>query len=338
MSEAKGGHIPVLLNEVVRAADLSDGDIVVDGTFGAGGYSRGLLDSANVQVIAIDRDPDALERAKVSMQEYEDRFQIIEGCFGDMDALLKDAGQSLVDVVVLDIGVSSFQIDEAERGFSFMRDGPLDMRMSATGLSAADVVNTWDEEDLANIIYKFGDEPRSRRIASAIVTARESGPITRTLELGNIIQRAIGQGPARGRNASRSSKGNNSMGKRKIHPATKAFQALRIFVNDELGELGRGLIAAERLLKPGGRLLVVSFHSLEDRMVKTFMSERSGRVPALSRHVPVSAVTGPEPTFSLLKKGAIKPSDEETRQNPRSRSSRLRVAVRTEAPVWEAAA
>ena len=327
MSDETGRHIPVLLREVVTAASLQDGDVAVDGTFGAGGYSRALLDAAGVTLYAIDRDPDAVRRAATSMTAYEGRFHMLEGCFGDMQSLLDAAGIRMVDAVVLDIGVSSFQLDEAGRGFSFQSDGPLDMRMGGNGMTAADVVNEMEEGDLANIIYRYGDEPRSRRIAAEIIKARADGPITRTLELGNIVKRAVGGGYGRGRPA--------SSGKKKIHPATKTFQALRIYVNDELGELVRGLAAAERVLRPGGRLVVVSFHSLEDRIVKEFMAVRSGRTPSSSRHMPYETKPVTEPSFTLTKKGTIKPSETETKANPRARSARLRCAVRTSAPVWQ---
>ncbi len=326
MSRETGRHVPVMINEVIKAAALQDGDVAVDGTFGAGGYSRALMDAAPITLYAIDRDPDAIRRAEDSMADYAGRFHMLEGCFGDMQVLLNNAGVSSVDMVVLDIGVSSFQIDEAGRGFSFQNDGPLDMRMSANGMSAADVINDMSETDIANIIYKYGDEHRSRRIAAEITKARANEPITRTLELGNIIKRAVGGGSGRGRPS--------SSGKKKIHPATKSFQALRIYVNDELGELERGLAAAERILKPGGRLVVVSFHSLEDRIVKEFMAVRAGRTPSASRHMPVDETPTQDPSFQLFKKGVVKPTDSETSQNPRSRSARLRCAVRTSAPVW----
>ena len=317
-------HFPVMMAEVLGALDPKDAEIFVDGTFGAGGYTRAVLGAVpraagGCSVYAIDRDPDALVRARVVAADFPDHFFILPGCFGQMDALLAQVGVGLVDGIMLDIGVSSFQLDEAERGFSFMQDGPLDMRMGQEGLSAADVVNQFSEEDIANIIYEFGEERASRRIAAAIVRQREEEPFTRTHELASLVERVLGRPPVK-------------KGKKATHPATRTFQALRIFVNDELGELRRGLEAAERLLKEGGRLVVVSFHSLEDRIVKNFMAERSGRVPSGSRHQPQAAVEKADPTFRLYKKSAIKASDAEMKQNPRARSSRLRVAVRTKTP------
>lgn len=315
-------HIPVLLTEVIAALRPADGETYVDGTFGAGGYARAVLESADCRIIAIDRDPDAIERANAFKAEFSDRFSILSGCFGDMDGLLADAGEGAVDGVMLDIGVSSFQLDEAERGFSFREDGPLDMRMSSAGESAADVVNAYEEEALANIIYQYGEERKSRRIAAAIVRRRAEQPFERTLDLAALVEAVLGRPrPAKGRKA--------------VHPATRTFQALRIHVNDELGELTRGLKAAEVALKPNGRLVVVSFHSLEDRLVKSFMAERSGYVPAASRHAPMP--TGPDvpPSFYLEKRGVIKPSAEEEARNPRARSAKMRVAIRTDAPVMQ---
>ncbi|MFC4347951.1 16S rRNA (cytosine(1402)-N(4))-methyltransferase RsmH [Kordiimonas lipolytica] len=318
------GHIPVLLNEVVEALAPKDGEVYVDGTFGAGGYTRAVLNAANCKVIAIDRDPDAIRRADAFKAEFGDRFDILEGCFGDMRALLSAAGVEAVDGVMLDIGVSSFQLDEAERGFSFMGDGPLDMRMGMSGESAADVVNTYEEERLANIIYEYGEERKSRRIAAAIVKDRVNEPFTRTKQLADMIERVIGRPPQR-------------KGQKTVHPATRTFQALRIHVNDELGELARGLEGAEQVLASGGRLVVVSFHSLEDRMVKNFMAERSGRMSGGSRHRPGPVAQGAAPTFEQKNKGAAKPGDAELEVNPRARSSRLRQAIRTEAPARQVA-
>ncbi len=315
------GHIPVLMSEVISALAARDGDSVVDGTFGAGGYSRSILDQAEVKLYAIDRDPAAIERAESFKDFYGDRFSILEGCFGDMRALLASQGITQVDGIVLDIGVSSFQIDEAERGFSFQGDGPLDMRMSLKGETAADVVNTYSEEEIANIIYEYGEEHKSRWVANAIVKAREETPFVKTSQLAAVVAKTLG--------FKRKKNGKS------IHPATKTFQALRIHVNDELGELKRALKAASHLLKPGGRLVVVSFHSLEDRIVKNFMVEQSGQKPSGSRHLPQAMTAGPAPTLKLHKKGAVKPSDDEIANNPRARSSRLRVAVRTDADVWE---
>ena len=312
-------HRPVMLREVLTLLAPRDGGIYVDGTFGAGGYSRGLLDAARCTVWAIDRDARAVASAAPLQRAYADRLTVISGRFGEMDRLLADHGVARVDGVALDIGVSSMQIDDPERGFSFMRDGPLDMRMEREGPSAADVVNSESESALATIIYTLGDERRSRRIARAIVAARRERPIERTVQLAEIVRRVV-PGAAGG-----------------IDPATRTFQALRIHVNDELGELDRGLAAAERVLAEGGRLAVVSFHSLEDRAVKRFLTARSGRAPAPSRHVPPLADTR-VPTFRTLVRGALRPQPDETGENPRARSARLRGAERTAAPAWEEAA
>jgi len=299
------GHIPVLLEEVVEALAPRDGASYIDGTFGGGGYARALLQAARCHVTGIDRDPDAVARGQKLEKEFSGRFAMVEGVFSDMENLV-DGKQ---DGVVLDLGVSSFQFDEGDRGFSFREDGPLDMRMSKSGMSAADFVNTADEATIADVIFRYGEERQSRRIARAIV---ESRPITRTAELADIVAKALGP-------AARAMK---------IHPATRTFQALRIHVNDELGELERGLEAAERVLKPMGRLAVVSFHSLEDRIVKRFFAERSGKTATGSRHAPVA--TAAEPKFRLVEKSRA-PANDETERNPRARSARLRVGERTAA-------
>lgn len=322
VSEANGQHIPVLLNEVITALRPGDGEVYVDGTFGAGGYSRAVLEQADCSVIGIDQDPDAAKRAEIFGAEFKGRFKFAAGRFGDMASLLEELDVSKVDGVMLDIGVSSFQLDEAERGFSFQEDGPLDMRMSVSGESAADVVNSYGETELADIIYSYGEERKSRRIAAAIVKRREDQPFERTKDLAALIEAVIGRPPV-------------TKGRKSVHPATRTFQALRIHVNDELGELRRGLKSAERILKPGGRLVVVSFHSLEDRIVKSFMTEQSGNKPSGSRHMPAQMLEPQRPLFRLEKRGVIKPSAEEERVNPRSRSAKLRVAVRTDAPISE---
>lgn len=306
-------HISVLLNEVVENLAVGPGDVVVDGTFGAGGYTRALL-ATGAKVVAFDRDP-TVRRFAAGFPD--DRFNLVEARFSEMDAVL---GEGHADGVALDLGVSSMQIDQADRGFSFMHDGPLDMRMGADGPTAADLVNTLDQEELARIIFVYGEERESRRVARAIVRRREEEPFTRTLELAAFVEKALG-----GRRGA------------KIHPATRTFQGLRIAVNEELSELEAGLVAAERVLKTGGRLCVVTFHSLEDRIVKNFLSVRAGRTPAGSRHAP-PVDKGAEPSFRLLFNGAQSPSDEETKANPRARSAKLRAAVRTEAPVWRTAA
>lgn len=311
-----GSHAPVMLDEVLAYLAPSDGDDIVDGTFGGGGYTKAILAAARCRVFAIDRDLDAIVRAE-AMAKGEERLQPLLGRFGEMDGLLISAGTPEVDGVVLDIGVSSFQIDEAARGFSFMRDGPLDMRMGAAGPTAADVVNTLDEKDLANIIFRLGEERQARRIAKAIVQRRTDAPFTTTADLAETVDTAVG-----GRKGQR------------LHPATLTFQAIRMYVNDELGELARALHAAERLLRPGGRLVVVTFHSLEDRMVKQWLRARAGKQGGGSRHMPL-ARKGPDPTFDLVSSRAVSPSDKEIEANPRARSAKLRAALRTGAPVIE---
>ncbi len=315
-------HIPVLLNEVLAMLAPTDGEVFVDGTFGAGGYGRAILEAADCTVWGIDRDPGVAPVAAALGQEFPDRFHFCAGRFGDMDTLLAEAGVDRVDGVVLDIGVSSMQLDEAGRGFSFQAEGPLDMRMEGEGPTAADVVNTSSAEDLADIIYKYGEERLSRRIARAIVAVRADRPFSKTSELARVIEDTIGR-----------KTGSRKPGKT-IHPATRTFQALRIYVNDELGELERGLAAAERLLSPEGRLCVVSFHSLEDRIVKTFLKERSGERAGVSRHAPEVEVTR-APSFSPIGRKAVRPDDRELTANPRARSARLRGAVRTHAPAWD---
>ncbi|RIJ32637.1 16S rRNA (cytosine(1402)-N(4))-methyltransferase RsmH [Henriciella mobilis] len=307
------GHKPVLLDEVVAAMAPKTGEVLVDGTYGGGGYARALLAAAKCRVIGIDRDLDAIERASAAA-EAEDRLIPVLGRFGDMRSLVNEAGFETVDAITLDLGVSSFQLDQAHRGFSFMRDGPLDMRMGRSGPSAADVVNQMDERDLATIFFRLGEEKQSRRIARAIVQRRLKAPFTTTLDLADLIEEVLG-----GRRGART------------HPATRSFQAIRMFVNDELGELARALEASELLLNEGGRLVIVTFHSLEDRMVKLFMRERSGLQGGGSRHLPEKEDAA-QPSFDMPSKKAIEPSDAELEVNPRARSSRLRVAVRTDAP------
>lgn len=308
-------HISVLLSEVVAALDAKPGDMILDGTFGAGGYTRAILGSG-ASVTAFDRDP-TVQRFTADLPATDGRFRLIQDRFSQITAYF---GPASVDGVTLDLGVSSMQLDEAERGFSFMRDGPLDMRMSDDGPTAADLVNTLDQAELARILYVYGEEHASRRVASFIVKRRAEEPFTRTLDLAAVIERALG-----GRKGA------------KVHPATRSFQGLRIAVNDELGELEAGLAAAEAVLKPGGRLAVVTFHSLEDRIVKNFLAERAGRTPGGSRHAPPTAAGAPS-SFKLISTKAIAPGEEELAVNPRARSSKLRAAVRTEAPVWEASA
>jgi 16S rRNA (cytosine1402-N4)-methyltransferase len=306
-------HLPVLLDEVVDAMQPRAGKILVDATFGAGGYSRALL-NGGARVIAFDRDPSA---AKFAQGLPAERFRLVERRFSELD---EETGEAAVDGVVLDIGVSSMQLDEAERGFSFMRDGPLDMRMAADGPTAADLVNEAEPAEIARILYVYGEERESRRIARAIARRRDEQPFTRTLELAEFIEKTLG-----GRRGA------------KVHPATRSFQAIRIAVNEELTELEAGLAAAERALKTGGRLCVVTFHSLEDRIVKTFFAVRAGKAPGGSRHAP-PVETAAAPSFQLLFNGAQGPSAAELAANPRARSAKLRAAVRTDAAVWRAAA
>ena len=307
-------HIPVMLEEVLAALEPRDGALYIDGTFGAGGYSRAILSAADCRLIGIDRDPSVRPAAEHLRQAAPNRFVFVEAPFSAMEEVVRANGGEHVDGIVLDIGVSSMQIDRAERGFSFQRPGPLDMRMAGSGPTAADAVNRLTEQELADIFYVYGEERRSRRVAKFIVTARAEAPITTTDRLADIVARATG--------------GKHS----KIHPATRVFQALRIFVNDELGELARALEAAERLLAPLGRLVVVTFHSLEDRMVKTFLRARAGLAGGGgSRHEPV-VEDGPEPSFRLLHRKAVEASEAEAAANPRARSAKLRAAIRTEAP------
>jgi len=315
-SPATPDHIPVLLKEVIEAlAPKADG-VYLDGTFGAGGYTTALLEAAPCVVWCIDRDPEALQRGEALAERFPGRVNLVQGRFGDMADLLAARGITGIDGVALDLGVSSMQIDDRSRGFSFLRDGPLDMRMEKSGRSAADVVNTLSEKELSDIIFTYGEERHARRVARAIVEARRERPFSRTLRLADVIRAEV----------RRSQDG--------IDPATRTFQALRIYVNDELGELERGLIGAEKLLRPGGVLAVVSFHSLEDRIVKTFLKARSGSALRPSRHTPASLGAAPATaTFTPLSRRPIGPSETEIASNPRARSARLRIAARTAAPM-----
>ena len=324
-------HTPVMLNEVVAALMPRDGAIYVDATFGAGGYSRALLEAAQCTVWGIDRDPAAKSSSDDLARRFPGRLTVLQGRFGDMVRLLAGVGVDRIDGVALDLGVSSMQLDDPTRGFSFRADGPLDMRMDGTGkdgsMTAADVVNRLAEPELADIIYRYGEERHSRRIAQAIVERRREAPITRTGQLAELVRRVVSKSKAGGR----------ARGKDSIDPATRTFQALRIHINDELGELQRGLIAAETLLRPGGRLAVVSFHSLEDRQVKEFLLGRSEAGPKPSRHLPPVAGTAQAPTFRLLGRRVVKPSIREIAANPRAQSARLRAAERTATPARQAA-
>lgn len=310
-------HAPVLLAEVIEALAPKAGDVVIDATFGAGGYTRAILERG-ADVVALDRDPTVQPFAEAVARDFPDRFQLIRTPFSGLAEAFEESGKAKLDGAVFDIGVSSMQLDQAERGFSFMRDGPLDMRMSDEGVTAADIVNTWDHGPLAHIFKLYGDERQSGRVATAILRRRVEQPFTRTLDLAEVVEKALG-----GRRGAA------------IHPATRVFQALRIAVNDELGELERGLEAAEATLAPGGRLVVVTFHSLEDRIVKAFMTERTGNAPGGSRHAPV-AVEARKPSFDLLFKGAREAGEAELAANPRARSAKLRAGVRTTAPAWGA--
>lgn len=305
-------HMPVMLREVLQTLQPRDGGIYVDGTFGAGGYTRAILQAANCTVYAIDRDPDAMTRAQKMAAEFDGRLVPLQGCFGDVAALLAGVGVAKIDGFVLDLGVSSPQLDEARRGFSFRSEGPLDMRMSQSGQSAADVVNGASEKDLADIIYNYGDEKASRRIARAIVAARTAAPITTTKELTDIVHGVLPM-----------------HGGIKTDTATKTFQALRIFVNDELGELDRALEAALDILDVDGRLVVVSFHSLEDGRVKRFFRDMSGKTQGVSRHMPMMHTASAPAYFTLEDKNGLAPQDDEVEANPRARSARLRWGVRS---------
>jgi len=305
-------HIPVLARPVLDHLAPGDGQVFVDGTFGAGGYTRAILAAADCRVIAIDRDPTAIAGGADLVAASGGRLTLIEDRFSALDAVARECGHETVDGVVLDIGVSSMQLDEAARGFSFRLDGPLDMRMAGEGPSAADVVAAADERDLAAIIATLGEERHARAVARAIVRARQEKPITTTRDLAAIVERVVRSRPG------------------EIHPATRTFQALRIFVNEELAELAQALAAAERILKPGGRLVVVTFHSLEDRIVKTFLATRSKEASG-SRHRP--ELHGPAPTFSLMTKRPVTADEAETAGNPRARSAKLRAARRNDAPV-----
>ncbi len=313
MTEAGPRHIPVLAAEAIEALQPSEGALIVDATFGAGGYTRALL-GRGAEVVALDRDPAAIRAGSGLVAASGGRLRLVEARFGEMERIAGDLRLARIAGIVFDIGVSSMQLDETERGFSLRFDAPLDMRMGAQGRTAADILRDEDEETIADILFYFGEERAARRIARAIVADRETAPFVSTLELARMIARVA---PARPGELT--------------HPATRAFQALRIAVNDELGELLRGLVAAERLLAPGGRLAVVTFHSLEDRIVKQFLAGRSGRGRAASRMLPGEPAVA-EPTFEVPRGQPIEPGEAEASMNPRSRSAKLRYALRLAAP------
>lgn len=304
-------HVPVLLDEVIDALAITLGETHVDATFGAGGYTRAML-ASGAQVIAFDRDPDAIAGGAALVEDAAGALRLIHAVFSAIEAELEQRGAVPVDGVVMDIGVSSMQLDQPARGFSFQAEGPLDMRMSQSGTSAADFLNEADEEEIADVLYEFGEEPRARRVARAIVAAR---PLATTLELATVVRRALGYRPHD-----------------KKDPSTRTFQAIRIHLNRELDELADGLAAAERVLKPGGRLAVVTFHSLEDRLVKRFFRERSGGTPGGSRHLPQVAAKA-APSFEAVGR-AVRAGEQEIARNPRARSATLRVAKRTSAAPW----
>ena len=316
-------HIPVLLNQMLEALSPQNEEVYVDATFGGGGYSRAILEAADCRVVALDRDPEAVTRGRALESEFGDRFQMLNGTFSQLKELLEEIGLTKVNGFIFDLGVSSNQIDTPERGFSFRFDAPLDMRMSNEGLSAADVVNTYSEKDLADIIYRYGEEKKSRSIARKIVEVRKEEPIQTTRQLADLVKSVV-RGSKDGQN-----------------PATLTFQALRIYVNNELIEVDKGLKIAEELLVSGGRLVVVTFHSLEDRLVKQFLRERQGgrgsRTSLGSRHVPdLLGQTESVATFSLGKGATIKgitPDEAELCLNPRARSARLRAAIRLSSQV-----
>jgi 16S rRNA (cytosine1402-N4)-methyltransferase len=303
-----------MLSEVLAALEPKDGQVVIDGTFGAGGYSQALLEAADCKIIAIDRDPEAFRLSGKLAERYPGRLMAVLGRYSEMDAIAASEGFTFVDGVTLDLGVSSMQLDEPARGFSFMQEGPLDMRMGEGGPTAADIVNVLPEAELAAIIARLGEERRARAIAKAIVARRPEQPITTTAELADIVARVLGR-----------------KHDEKKHPATRTFQALRLYLNEELDELARGLSAAERLLRAGGRLAVVTFHSLEDRIAKRFLASRSAPPPRASRHLPEARSEIIAPSFRLLNRRPLEPSRAEIARNPRARSARLRAAERTEA-------
>ena len=313
------GHLPVLAAEAVAALSPTDGETYVDATMGGGGYTRMLLERADCRVIAFDRDPAATQAAQIWAEKYGSRLTIVQRPFAEMAEALEEVSISQVHGVVLDLGVSSLQLDEGMRGFSFRHDGPLNMRMDQQStLDARELLNRAEEKDLADIFYIYGEEKKSRIAAREIVRVRQSEPIETTGQLSTLLEKVLG-----------------AQGREKIHPATRIFQAIRIFINDELGQLAKGLLAAERVLAAAGRLAAVTFHSLEDRLVKRFLTQRSAVQQAGSRHMPDVVTSGVMPTFSLAARRPVLPSAEEIAANPRARSAKLRAAVRTQTPAQE---
>lgn len=315
--EGSASHIPVLLAEVLTHLQPADGEIYLDATFGAGGYSKAILDAADCQVVAIDRDATAIAAAASICARFAGRLTLHQARFSRMEQVVAKAQAGPLDGIVLDVGVSSMQLDQAARGFSFQNDGPLDMRMGGDGPSAASILARADEGLIADILYYLGDERRSRAIARAIVKARAEQPLERTSQLAELVTRVLGRHKSEAK-----------------HPATRTFQALRIYINDELGELAQALYASERLLKPGGRLVVVTFHSMEDRIVKRFLRARCGGLAAGSRHLPGPVEKEKPASFQFVNRRPVSPNKKETNVNPRARSAKLRAAKRTGEPAW----
>jgi 16S rRNA (cytosine1402-N4)-methyltransferase len=313
-------HVPVLLPQTLSLLRPRSSETYIDATFGAGGYARAILDAApGCRVVAIDRDPAAIAAGAPAVAAARGRLQLVNGRFSALEAIARTAGAAPADGIVLDVGVSSMQLEDAKRGFSFQADGPLDMRMQPEGATAADVVNSASEADLARILHDLGEERSARAIARHIVARRRERPFLRTLDLAQSIVRTLGRERIAGR-----------------HAATRTFQALRIYINEELEELSAALLACERVLKAGGRLIVVTFHSLEDAIVKRFLKQRAAPPPRGSRHLPSAPSAAPPPSFQILNQRPITPSPEEIEANWRARSAKLRGAVRTDAPPWPA--
>jgi len=311
-------HVPVLLSQVLAALAPKAGERYIDGTYGGGGYADAVLEAApGAHLLGLDRDPAAIAAGRAAIDRHKGRLILVEGRFSELERIAGEHGFVPADGVVLDIGVSSMQLDDPARGFSFQADGPLDMRMSATGPTAAEVLNTAEEAKLADILFHLGEERSARAIARRIVAQRRESPFARTSDLADLVVRVLGRESIAGR-----------------HAATRTFQALRIYVNDELGELARGLVAAERILAPGGRLVVVSFHSLEDRLVKHFLKERGQPEARGSRHLPPQAGHGRRPSFLFVNQAPVSPTQQEIAANRRARSAKLRAVVRTDAPAW----